>query len=873
MNLLNKLTLKNLKLNKKRTIVTIVGIILSVALLTAVSSMYSSVLKSLINFEVYEKGYFHVLFKDVDNDGLIKIESNRKIDRIFITHDIGYAKLDDCKNEYKPYAFVKGFSKEALENLSIKLIEGRLPENDSEIIIPTHLKSNGRIEYKVGDTITLNVGDRVSDGEKLNQSNPYSEDNNEKIINIVTKEYKIVGLMERPATNIESYDAPGYTFATLYSHSDSNDLVDAYVRYNKEGKKDYTRTTAEIIEVDPDLYKKYFDGDIGSLEESEKIFEEVDKAKYQTDVNAYLIMLESNPLSDGTMKSLGVVVFIVCIIIIVSSVFCIKNSFDISIVEKTKQYGMLRSVGATKKQIKQNVLYEAFILGLIGIPLGVLLGLLATFILCIVSNYLLKGLAGTGFNIEFVINLIAIIFSVILGIITIYLSAIKSAIKASSVSPIDSIRNSGNIKIRKQYNSKIINKLFGIGGVISYKNIKRNKKKYRTTIISIIVSTTIFIALTYFVTLFYTSVEQEIGRYDYNIQYSYHPQSDNDIKKIYDSVSLDSVTDYSIIREQHEVAINIESISNSNYQDTIDGYNYNVIVMSIGDYQYNKYISKLKLGDDIKDKGILFDYFTFVNDKDRDTLHTTKYKVGDTIKLGDEVYDNDTDETSYTNIKEIEIGAIVEETPYSISYNSLYSPLLIISDSMMEKLYPDYVDHNFYSVNITSSDPDKLQDTLNKEVFEQDNLYIINLKEQKDINDKLMLLICIFLYGFIIVVTLIGITNIFNTITTNMELRRPEFAMLKSVGMTTKEFNRMIGLECVFICFKALIISIILGCGLSYLIYYKLSSGTIISFKLPILAILGSIIGVLLLIYIIMKFSLVEINKQNTIETIRNENI
>ena len=179
------------------------------------------------------------------------------------------------------------------------------------------------------------------------------------------------------------------------------------------------------------------------------------------------------------MKGLGVVVLIVSIIIIISSVFCIKNSFDISIVEKTKQYGMVRSIGATKKQIKHNVLYEAFILGIIGIPLGVLLGLFAALLLCLICTYLLKDFSLEGFKIPFIINTIALVFSILLGILTIYLSAIKSAIKASNISPIDSIRNSANIKIKKQYNSKLIDKLFGIGGVISYKNIKRNKKKYR----------------------------------------------------------------------------------------------------------------------------------------------------------------------------------------------------------------------------------------------------------------------------------------------------------------------------------------------------------------------------------------------------------
>ena len=138
---------------------------------------------------------------------------------------------------------------------------------------------------------------------------------------------------------------------------------------------------------------------------------------------------------------------------------------------------------------------------------------------------------------------------------------------------------------------------------------------------------------------------------------------------------------------------------------------------------------------------------------------------------------------------------------------------------------------------------------------------------------NLFTLVGIFLYGFIIVISLIGITNIFNTITTNMELRKQEFAMLKSVGMTTKEFNRMIRLESLFMGVKSLFFGIPIGIALSYIIYHFLSEESGIPYKLPIVAIIISIAVVFILISLIMKYSMSKINKQNTIETIRNENI
>ena len=235
MNLLNRLTIKNLKLNKKRTLVTIIGIMLSVALVTAVATMYSSCIKSLINFETYQKGNFHVAFFEVPLNEVETIKNNRGVDNVYLTKDIGYAKLEESKNEYKPYVYVKGFSKEAIEELSVKLVEGRFPENENEILIPTHLKTNGRVVLNVGETITLDVGTRVSDGYELTQDNNFSKEANEEIINTTSKTYKIVGIIERPASNIESYSAPGYTFITYMNENNMKDKVNVYAKYTKDG--------------------------------------------------------------------------------------------------------------------------------------------------------------------------------------------------------------------------------------------------------------------------------------------------------------------------------------------------------------------------------------------------------------------------------------------------------------------------------------------------------------------------------------------------------------------------------------------------------------------------------------------------------------
>lgn len=863
MNLLKKLTIKNLKLNKKRTIVTIIGIMLSVALVTAVATMYASGLKSLVIYEKYIKGDFHVEFMDVPSDDVKNIKNNNGVEDVYLTKEIGYAPLKDSKNSGKPYAYVMGFNKGALENLSIRLKSGRLPQNEDEIIIPTHLKTNGRMDIENNKEITLEVGERVSGTYKLNQYVGYDADN-EKIINTKQKTYKIVGVYERSATNIEPYIAPGYTFITNIDDNNFTGNVNVYAKYNKVGSKNHIKVTADIIGVNAEVLDKFCYGSFDSDEELINAREELDKARYATDINSYLIALENDPISNSGIGNLGYVVIIVCIIIVFTSVFCIKNSFDISITEKIKQYGMLRSIGATKKQIKNNVFYEATILGLIGIPLGLLLGFIASYILIIICNILLNDLLTGGINMVLSYSIISYIVAIILGIITIYLSALKSARKASKISPIDSIRNSANIKLnsKKLKTPKLINKIFGVGGEISYKNIKRNKKSYRTTIVSLTISVLVFIALTYFMNVFMSEIKQEVNASEYNINYNIkNNEEKNIINKINQMVNLDNIKNYSIIRTTFGVFNNPKF--NIEPRESI---NENIRIVSIGEETYKKYLKSLNLNyDDVKDKGILLDeieYDIFNEEKlitKQDRLY--KYNKGDIVSTN-----------LYTEPVEADInltiGAISDVRPFGLQRNDA-DVYIVVSDEYYDRI--NGVSSN-YDVYFDSTDASKLQEDIDK-ILKDERYSVDNKEENVRIMRNLILLIGIFLYGFITVITLISVTNIFNTITTSMELRKPEFAMLKSVGMTTKEFNRMIRLESIFVCIKSLIFGIPIGLAISYVIYLLLSQNEDLKFEIPFNGILISSIFVLLLISLLMKYSISKINKQNTIETIRNENI
>ena len=865
MDLLNKLTIKNLKLNKKRTIVTIIGIMLSVALLAAVSIVYTSAIKSLEIYEEYLQGNYHAQFQDVDKNDLNKFKDNDAFEHYYLTEKIGYSEIES-KNPDKPYAYLEAYDEDSLKNVLVKLQKGRLPKNDSEIVIPTTLKTNGRNELTIGDKITLNVGKRYdAEGNELTQNEALTGYGVETIKTEFTKEYTVVGIAGRQQYAVEDYSAPGYTFITYKNSKEFGDKVDVFVEFKRNKLKDYYKYIAGILEVNVDTFEKLYINQVDYISEEElsRLFSEMEKAKYVYSINQYLIELQINPIQGTAMGDLSKVVAIVLVIIVVTSVFCIKNSFDISITEKIKQYGMFRSVGATKRQIRKNVLYEAFILGLIGIPLGLLLGILASYILIIVSNALLGESFGAGLNLIFSINKYALLITIVLGFITIYFSALKSAYKASKVSPIDSIRNSSNIKIKRNSLKapKIINKLFGIGGEISFKNMKRNKKKYRTTVISIIVSTAVFIALTSFMQYGMESVKQEINNSDYNISTAVQSNyiKDIDLKQI---KNLEDAKKISINKNTY-VCLDKNVKYTKEYIDAIgDDLKFLepcITIVGLEEDSYKDYLKLLK-NKSLDTSSIILINNTVVSDNDgkKKTVEKFSYKVGDKILFNDSQVDNS---------KTIKIDYITKTAPFAFGNN--VDSILVVN----MKKYDEFITtkSNLF-IYVDSSNANKTQNELELAV-NNNYVFFTNKDENVRLLSNFILLAGIFLYGFIIVITLIGITNIFNTITSNISLRSQEFAMLKSIGMTNKEFKNMIKLESLFIGTKSLLFGIPIGIALSFLIYLSFGKNEAISFIFPLEAIIISMIAVLLLIYVIMNYSVKKTEKQNIIETIRNENI
>ncbi len=838
MNVLNKLVTKSLKLNTKRTIGTIIGIVLSVALICAVSSMVSSFRQTLVENAINESGYYHIELLNINDNDINKLKLNKDIKDINLVYKLGYSSIEI--DSTFPYIEIASMDKDSLSNLSYEVIEGRYPENDNEIVISNKVKLKGK--YKVGDVINLNVGDRVDgEGYPLYNSNPYLEENAEEIINSSLKSYKIVGIVYK-----ENVDNDNYGITT----NTTSKKLDAYVSLKEP--YDYEKSICELLGASS------YD-EIGT----EKKF------NYDYQINNELLRWEALKFSNSTFSTLMTIAGVVIFIIIFTSAFCIRNSFAISTTEKMKMYGMLASIGATKKQIRKSVLYEGFILGMIAIPLGILCGLLAVFILIKIVNILLGDFLFNSIDgIVFKVSILSIIISIVLGFITIYFSVISSAKKASKVSPIDNLRSSNDIKIdaKKLHTPKIIKKIFKEGGVLAYKNLCRSKKKYRTTVISLTVSIFVFITMSAFINEGFRQSSNYYTNYDYNLVIS--------LGNNYSSSQIDEITNldninksFSLYNSESNIIMRDFSMINTydnNYYFSSDeeGKYINLEVLLLDDETFASYIKEINGNyDDLKDKGILVDNYSFYIKKPGDKkakyydARRYKYKDGDII---------DSKLSNGDNIK-VEVGKVSNIRPSGMK-NAYYDGGFLFLNTK----YFNNINYYPYKLLIDTNNSEQLT----KDIASIDSdLYVYDISKVAKEEKSMILVISIFLYGFITVITLIGTTNIFNTITSNMELRQKEFAMLKSVGMTKKEFNRMINLETLFYSTKALIYGTILGIIGSYAVHKSFSKMYETSFVLPYKAIIICIIFVFIIVYIIMRYSINKINKQNTIETIRKDNI
>lgn len=850
MSVLNRLTIKNLRLNKKRTIVTIIGIILSTALMVGIGLLFSSFQDLMIRDTIGYSGKYEANYSDVDLDKLNNIKN--KNFTYFYEKPIGFSKIESS-NEYKPYMYITSVNKEYFNEL--KLVDGSFPKNENEIVISNHVITNGGLNYKVGDIVTFTYGSRNIDGD-ITLANSELVDG-EDLTNEGTYTYKIVGIVDR--SNFESYSASGYTVFTLDVNSDKGN-VNLYVMFNKNKK---------IIKQSEELAKELnYNGDIN--------------------YNSTLLALYGESTYGNVMSSMGGMMIIMLSLVSIGCIIVIYNSFAISVMERKKEFGLLSSIGATKRQLSHTVFFEAVVVGVIGIILGILGAYIGIGCVILIINNLISDMLE--YKLHLVTNPLFIIIPVIFMIIVIGVSAFIPSRRASRVSPIEAIRQNDDIKINKKKirTSKLALKLFGIEGEIALKNIKRNKKKYRVTIVSLFISIVLFISFSSYMNYTLNTASSVMGEVPYDYQISYFGDDPNNDKEALDKIN--EIVKNSDVKEYVSYSVsNLSIIGNYTYSDEyLDFYKsaygddgikalnnlkyQSIYILALDDNSYNKY--KKLIGLD-KDSVILLNKFkgvSYGNNK-RVNYNIPVINNGNiNIKICNfDDNDEDVDTTKYCN-KNIDNIFVTNKSFDLIEEFSYMDDFKLIVN---KKLYDSISDSSthYTQFNIISDNTNNI-DKLTKDLDKYSNVNYTNIKEAMKQANNLILVVKILMYGFISLVTLIGVTSVFNTISTSMALRKREFAVLRSIGLTNRGFNKILFFESLFFGMKSLIFAIPVSIGITVLIHYALADMVSIStIIIPWKYIIISIVSVFVIVLLTMMYSTSKIKKHNIIEQIREENI
>lgn len=878
MNIVNKLTLRKMKKNKRRTIVTIIGVILSVAMISAVAILATSFMDLLQRETIAEEGDWHVEFKDLNEKQVQAIQTDKNTKKSYMLRDVGYAYLEGSKNPDMPYLFLKQFDQRGLEENPLHLTEGRLPEHDGEVVLSEHIQSNGNVTYHIGDELTLEVGQRVIDEEtsddrympesaKIDQT--YSlirDDNEEKVIEKINTQFtetlKVVGFIERP--NWERPWSPGYTIVSYLDPTtvSTDQLANVLVTNKKVNQNFYKDTEKLAADLNIDSYEMH-----DNLLQFYGVFSNL-----------------------GMAQALFSFVAIIMIIIMIGSVSLIYNAFAISVSERSRQLGMLSSVGATKRQKRNSVFFEGAVIGGISIPIGFLSGIAGLAVTFYFINESLTKSFGFSEKLEVVVTPSTIILATVVSVLTIFISTYIPARRASKISAIDAIRQTEDIKLtnKKVKTSKLVRKLFGFEAEIGLKNLKRNKKRYVATVFSLFISIVLFLTVSFFTNTLTRTVELTQDGYNYDIEAQFPTNeslSEEDVAVIEEMKQLADVTDYSLIKsgwlsiildQQYIPKEFKEVVPDETASDVQVDYEINYHVLQ--DEALEKYAEKVGVSlKTIKDtdsvQGIVINWTSVFDLEENAYKEQTaiNIKQGEDIKL---LVENDEEET-LVDSGNITVAGITNEFPMGVAPRRHVAGVnVILSEAGYEQLQLEDIDLIFpplYSFFMTTSNPFKTDDELLEIDHQGMNVHNISVQNQED--QQIMFVMSVFVYGFIALITLISITNIFNTISTSIALRAREFGMLKSVGMTPKGFNKMIRYESIFYGLKALMYGLPVSIGLMYLMHIALSDGFVLTFRVPWIPMGIVIIAVFLIVSVSMLYASSKLKKQNIIDALKQENM
>ena len=868
MNLYTSLTLRYLKENKRRTIVTIIGIILSTALICSIGNISVSLMDHQIRETIANDGEFHATFYDIKKDDISTITNSAGISKSALSESLGYAKLD---KDDKYMIQIKEYDENAFKGYQIKLKDGRFPSNDKEIVLSEEsLKKSNK---KIGDSISFNIGKRVDEDGNSREGDLLAYEN-EKIINATKKDFKIVGTIEKPGFEWNGSDAvvTGITYLDI-NNIDKNQDVNVSISVNKP---------TEIYEIAPKIAKNL---GLKLKDVSGDNYNNKQGIHYENlSFNEHLLRLQGASVYSNINNSIYMIIIIVTVLVVICTIATVYNAFSISISERKKQFGILNSIGATKSQIIKLVFIEAFIVSVIAIPIGIVCGTISIDLVFRFIQRFFENSFIADMNLRVVYNPYIIIGSILIVLITIGISAILPAITAAKISPLEAIKNSSNLKIGKVKDSKIVRFIFKTEGVLAYKNLRRNKKKFRITLFSLIISVVIFISFSGFMKLFIKANQVQSSQMNYDL-YLYKNGFAEDDKFINELKKVKGIENFSINNE-YSIGTNVgENNINKGYKELIEKYftkeNKNDEVVynfsnSLFFFPGDEAISKLKLKTGkfdketaIKENGIILrnkSYYEELGKKGDVSL--TNYKVGDIIDAYEIGYDEKNDKEIIETVKLKVLATTEDLLPGQLS--SSYMGLDFITyDEVGQKLGFNINKGRMY---ISTNKEENTRKAI-KEIAEKYGYTVNDEIEYARKNEQSMMAMKVFVYGFVSVISLVSITNIVNTISTNINLRKREFAIIKSIGVTPSGFNKMIYLESLLYGALSLIYGIPIGMGITILMNKTLGDVINLGMVIPWNAIIISFVGIFIITFIASYIPMKKINKENIIDSIRQESI
>ncbi|CQR55975.1 ABC transporter permease [Paenibacillus riograndensis] len=861
MNIVNTLTIRHLKQNKKRTLLTIIGVIISVAMVTAVTTLVFSFSDLMIRQTIAETGEWHVQYQDVTKEQLAAIQGDNAAKTVAITKDLGYAPLEGGQNPNKPYLFIKEYNAQGFTQFPIELSKGRLPHTDKEVVMSEAVATNSKVKVEIGDRLTLRVGERFEQGgdHPLDQTEPLRREDGiltETLQHLMTKDYTVVGFIKRPVW--ETAWAPGYT---LLSYIDENII----------GANDRVNAAVVLQKVNPSLF---------AHAENLAKRNHIETVQYNNDLLHYYGLSKSKA-SYSMMYSLAVILMAV---IMIGSVSLIYNAFAISVSERSRHLGMLASVGATKRQKRNSVLFEGVVIGLIGIPIGILCGLAGIGITFWFMNAKIQGALWTNEQLVLTVTPLSLLIICVVSMLTIFISAYLPAIWASKVSAMDAIRQTTDLKLTAKAvkTSKFIRRLFGIEAEIGLKNLKRNKRRYHAIVFSLVISIVLFLTVSFFTTGMKQSLDLSQEGVNFDIEVSYSNGKRIDDRLIQSIVSLDGVKEYSLIHELSKNAWVDEAFIADELQEKVkkdksllqDGkYPYEIKIHALNDSGLQAYAKAVgadyeQLTDPDHPAAIVMDTIHY---KEMDTGKYVRTKamytnVGQSIELMN-FYNG-----RKAEINKVSVAVLTDQAPMGMNTIGVGGLNIIVSERVMNRLADD---EDIASVqtylHLKSTEPMTTQQEI--EEMHETNLNATNSYQSRKSEEQQILLMSVFSYGFIVLISAISIANIFNTVSTGISLRKREFAMLKSVGMTPKGFAKMMNFENIFYGIKSLLFGLPVSFVVMYLIYRAFANKFSYGFTLPWMSILSVIVAVFVIVGSAIVYSGAKAKKENIIDALKKESI